>query len=117
MSQDMSEHHSRNWAMFCHLSALIGFLFPYGANLVGPLVVWLLKKDQFALVDQQGRESLNFQITWTIAFIIAKILVFVLIGVILIPAVYIAGIVLVIYASVKVKDGESFRYPFSLRIL
>ena len=59
------------WGMFCHLSALAGYIgIPFG-NIIGPLIIWMVKKEQFKFVDDQGKESLNFQITITIAAFIA----------------------------------------------
>lgn len=104
------------WGMLCHLSALAGLVIPFG-NLIGPLVVWLLKKNEIPFVDEQGKESLNFQILVTIAMLVCIALVFVCIGAILAPAVGIAAIVFVIIASVKANNGEHYRYPINLRLI
>ena len=106
-----------NWAMACHLSALSGFVIPFG-NIIGPLVIWLIKKDTMPLVDQHGKESLNFQITVLIAAVISFILMFVLIGMLLIVVVGIGALVLTIMASVKVANGDTgYRYPWALRLI
>lgn len=76
----------RTWAMLCHLSALAGFIIPMG-SIIGPLIVWLVKKDEMPLVAEHGRKSLNFQITMLIAYIVCFILMFAVIGVILLPIV------------------------------
>lgn len=86
-------------------------------NLIGPLIVWLIKKDTMPFVDDQGKESLNFQITVTIAAIICGILVFVLIGIPLLFAVGIAALVLTIMAGIKANEGASYRYPFAIRLI
>src|ERR1700680_445708 len=76
---DRLQSEARTWAMLCHLSSISGFIgVPFG-HIVGPLIVWLVKKDQFPLVDDQGKESLNFQISMTIYGIVAGVLCFVLI--------------------------------------
>jgi len=107
----------QNWAMVCHLSALSGFLIPFG-NLIGPLVVWLIKRGEMSLVDTHGKEALNFQITVTIALLICIPLMFVLIGIPLAFAIGIGALVLTIMAAVKVSNGElAYRYPFALRLL
>ncbi len=107
----------KKWAMICHLAALAGFVIPFG-NLLGPLVVWLIKKDTMPLVDRHGKESLNFQITVAIAAVIAATLIIVLIGFVLLPIVAIAALVLTIMASVKVSNGElDYKYPFAFRLL
>jgi len=107
----------QNWAMGCHLAALSGFVIPLG-NIVGPLVVWLIKKDTMPLVDQHGKEALNFQITVLIAFVICLVLTLVLIGVVLMFVVGIGALVLTIMAEVKVSNGQfDYKYPFTLRLI
>ncbi len=107
----------QNWAMLCHLSALAGFVFPFG-NLIGPLVVWLLKRAEMPQVERHGKESLNFQISVTIAALLCIPLMFILIGIPLIFAVGIGALVLTVMATVKVSNGDfEHRYPFTLRLL
>ncbi|MFZ5656614.1 MAG: DUF4870 domain-containing protein [Pseudomonadota bacterium] len=106
----------RQWAMFAHLSALAGFVIPAG-NIIAPLVIWLLKKDTMPFVADQGRESLNFQITVLIAVVAAAFLVVVLIGFLLLPLIALAALVLVIIASIKANEGVAYRYPFTLRLI
>ncbi|MDQ6646589.1 MAG: DUF4870 domain-containing protein, partial [Pseudomonadota bacterium] len=76
----------RQWAMFAHLSALIGLVIPLG-DILGPLVIWLIKKDTIPRVDDQGKEALNFNITVAIAALVGWILMFVLIGFLVLAAV------------------------------
>jgi len=102
--------------MFSHLTAFAGYLMPFG-NLVGPLIVWLIKKDQMPFVDHQGKESLNFQITMTIAAAISGLLFVVVIGIFMLVAVVILNIVFVIVASVKANDGVAYRYPMCIRLI
>ncbi len=102
--------------MACHLSALAGFVVPFG-SIIGPLVVWLMKREESSFVDRQGKESLNFQITMLIAFLISLVLVFVLIGFLLIAAVAIFDLIMIIVATIKASEGEDFRYPVSLRLV
>ena len=107
----------QNWAMFCHLAALSGFVIPLG-NVLGPLIVWLIKKDTMPLVNQHGKEALNFQITVLIAFVICIVLTLVLIGFLLMFVVGIGALVLTIMAAVKVSNGEfDYKYPFALRLV
>ena len=107
----------RTWAMACHLGALAVFLsLPLG-NLIVPLVIWLVKKDEFPLVDDQGKESLNFQITVTIAAIPIVLLCFVLVGIPLLIALGIYTLVYVIIAAVKANEGARYRYPVTLRLI
>jgi uncharacterized Tic20 family protein len=106
----------RNWGMIAHLSALAGFVIPLG-NILGPLVVWLMKKDSMPHVDREGKEALNFNISIAIYAIVSAILILVLIGLLLLVAVGIAWLVLVIMASVRTSSGESYTYPFTLRFI
>ncbi|HEY9601589.1 MAG TPA: DUF4870 domain-containing protein [Allocoleopsis sp.] len=154
MTQD-NDQVARTWAMWCHLSALawlplillgsIGILLPIPfLNIVGPLIVWLTKKEQHPFIDAHGKESLNFQISFTIYGVIAAIVFFFVIAVTcgvglsntsssqllsqigLVLAVVggvcslIVGIlqlVLIIFAAIKAKKGELYHYPFTLRFL
>ena len=112
---DRLQSEARTWAMLCHVSALTGFIgIPFG-HLIGPLIFWTIKKDQFPLVDDQGKESLNFQLSMTLYGIVAGILCFVLIGIPLLIALLIADVVLVIIASVEANQGHLYRYPITIR--
>lgn len=103
--------------MLCHLLALTMFVgVPFG-NLLGPLVMWLIKKEEFPLVDTEGKKALNFQISMTIYFIGAFILCFVLIGIPLLAALLVAELILVVIASVKTQNNEAFEYPLSIKFL
>ncbi len=107
---------NKNWAMLCHLSAFVGYFFPFG-NIIGPLVIWLMKKDEIPAVDEHGKESLNFQISTTIYAIIASALILVAVGILLLPIVIIMQVVFVIIASLKANNGESYRYPLTIRFI
>jgi len=114
---EAEDKRSRMWATFCHLSAL-SFLIgvPLG-NILGPLIFWLIKKDEFPFVDGEGKESLNFQISMTIYGFIAFLLCFVMIGFVLLIGLFIAEIVLVILASISANRGESYSYPCTIRFI
>jgi uncharacterized Tic20 family protein len=107
---------ARMWAMLCHLSALAGFIVPFG-SIIGPLIIWLIKKDDMPIVDIQGKKALNFQITMAIAYLVCFILIFAVIGLILMPIVAIFSFVMVVIASVKANDGKEFNYPLSLNLI
>ena len=107
---------ARTWDMLCHLTALAGFIIPFG-NLLGPLVIWLMKKNEIPSVDAHGKESLNFQISIWIYVIISGILVLVLIGFVLLIAVGLLSLICVIIASVKASNGVPYRYPLTIRFL
>ncbi|GHC13367.1 DUF4870 domain-containing protein [Cerasicoccus arenae] len=112
-----SEKDARLWNMLCHLSALAMFTSIPLANILGPLIVWLIKKNEIPSVDQHGKEALNFQISMAIYMAIAAILIFVGIGVILLPVLAIADLILVIIASVKANNGEPYQYPITIRFI
>ncbi|MFN0109168.1 MAG: DUF4870 domain-containing protein [Blastocatellia bacterium] len=107
----------KTWGMLAHLSALLGYLIlPFG-NIIAPLVIWLVKKDQSQFVADQAKESLNFQISLMIYAVIAGVLVLVVIGIFLLIALYIFGLVMTIVGSVKANNGVQYRYPFTIRLI
>ncbi len=107
---------ARLWATAAHLSGLIGLAVPFG-HVVGPLVVWLLKRDELPFVAEQGREAVNFQITATIALAVAPASFCVGVGIVLLPAVGTLTVVFVIVAAVKANGGRHYRYPVSIRFI
>lgn len=106
----------RTWAMFAHLSAFAGHIIPFG-HIAGPLVIWLLKKDELPLVNDQGKEALNFQITMTLAFAAGIALAFLLIGFFILPVIWLFDIIFTIVATVKANEGVAYRYPLCLRLI
>ena len=102
--------------MFAHLSALSGVVIPFG-NIIGPLVVWQIKKDTLPFAADQGKEALNFNITMLIAAFIGFLLTFVLIGLVLLPLIGIAWLVFTILAGIKANEGVAYRYPYALRLI
>ena len=111
-----SSKEERNWAMGCHLASFAGFLIPFG-NIIGPLVVWLIKKEEFPPVADQGKEAVNFQITVALMGIVCAMLILVFIGLLLLPVLAIYWIVFTIIATMKANEGECYRYPFTLRLI
>ncbi|MEM1223913.1 MAG: DUF4870 domain-containing protein [Verrucomicrobiota bacterium] len=107
----------RNWAMFGHLSALIGYLGIPFANIIAPLIIWQIKKEDMPFAAEQARECLNFQISMSIYFIISFILTFIVIGVFLMGAIVILNLVLTIIAGLKANEGKSYEYPFAIRLV
>jgi len=112
----MVTQEERSWGVLLHLSGLAGFVFPFG-NLIAPLVLWLIRKDRSTFLDDQGREALNFQISFSVYLILSAILIFVLIGFVLLPVVVITGLVLMIIAAVRANEGTWYRYPLIFRVL
>jgi uncharacterized protein len=107
----------RTWSVLCHASALLGLFFHFFGHLLGPLLVWLIKRDLSPVIDANGKESLNFQLSMLIYDIVAGILCIVLIGIPILIALWILNTVLVIIASVKTSNGEFYRYPLTIRFL
>jgi uncharacterized protein len=111
------ERKGRTWAMLSHLSALTLFVgIPFG-NLLGPLLVWLLKRNEYPQVDEHGKESLNFQLSMTIYALFAALLIIVLIGIPLLVVLAVIDAVLVVIASIKASNGEPYRYPLTIRLI
>ena len=108
---------AKRWASLCHIIALVGLIGNGVGFVLGPLVVWLMKKDEHPFIEEQGKESLNFQITMFIAAIVSGILTLVVIGFFLLIAVGIVMVVFPIIASIKASNGEHFRYPFTIRFI
>ena len=118
----------RQWAMFAHLSVLLGGLVTSGwagsvGFFIGPLVIWLMKKDTMPFVSDQAKEALNFAITVSIACVVLVMLTILSLGIgalLTIPlmmAIGIAALVLVIIAAIKANEGVAYRYPFALRLV
>lgn len=114
----------RQWAMFAHLSALLGALLTGGIGVfAGPLVIWLIKKESMPFVDDQGKEALNFNITIAIVGVALVILTVVTLGIgilLTLPvglAVTVAWLVLTVIAAIKSSEGVSYRYPLTLRLI
>ncbi|MEI2796038.1 DUF4870 domain-containing protein [Pseudoxanthomonas sp. F11] len=102
----------RTMSLLAHLLGIV-------TGPIGALIIWLVSKDDASkgFVVDQSKEALNFQITVFIAIVISWILAFVLIGLLLMPLVGIANLVLCIIAGIKANNGESYRYPFALRLI
>jgi uncharacterized protein len=101
--------------MIAHLSALAGLVI--GLNWLGPLIVYLVKKDEHPFIADQSREALNFNLSVFLYIIASAILIIVVIGLILLPVVAIAWLILTIIAAVRANNGESYRYPLTIRLV
>ena len=105
---------AKGWAALSHLSAFVMFLGV--PALIGPFAVWLWKRDD-AYVDQQGKEALNFNISFLIYGIVSAFLILILVGLVLLPIVFVTWFILVIVAAVKASAGEDYQYPFTIRFI
>ena len=123
----LATQHERGAAMLCHLSALAGFFVPFGA-ILGPLLFWLLKRRSSALVDEHGRRSLDFQITWQIVTLLSLVAIIVggaafhaglvvLLGMLFFLALQLGTALLALWAAIRANEGKPFHYPLSIPFL
>jgi uncharacterized Tic20 family protein len=98
------------WAMFCHLAGLCAFAIPFVGNIVGPLILWQIKKDEYPFVDEQGKEAVNFRL-------ISVALSFVCVGIFLLAAVGVVDLVFLLIATVKANSGQHYHYPLTIRFI
>jgi uncharacterized protein len=107
----------RTWGMLAHLSALAGFILPPLGIIVGPLVVYFVRRDESPWVAAHAKEALNFNISVMIAGVVCALLLLVFIGILLLTALFIAWLVMTLIAAIKASEGESYRYPLSIRFI
>ncbi|HEY9418562.1 MAG TPA: DUF4870 domain-containing protein [Candidatus Udaeobacter sp.] len=117
MESSTSSRDVRTWNVLCHATALAGFFVPWAGHILGPLVVWLAKRTDSTEIDENGKESLNFQISMLIYNVIAGVLCLVLIGFIILAILHILNLVLVIVASIQASEGKFYRYPMTIRLI
>lgn len=108
----MPTEDERTWGLLAHLSGLIAGLIALPP--LGPLVVWLMKKDQSPFVADQAKEALNFQITLIIAILVCFVTC---IGAILVPIVAVGGLVFAIIGGMEANKGVYYRYPYTIRLV
>jgi uncharacterized Tic20 family protein len=108
---------ARSWAALCHASALLGVVIHFPGHLLGPLIVWLYKRDDSPELDAHGKEALNFQISMLIYNVIAAVFCLVLIGFLFLAILWVLNAIFVIIASIQASDGKFYRYPMTIRFL
>ncbi len=113
---DGSTPEERQWSMICHISAMLMYVTVIG-GFIAPLVIWLLKREEMPLVNDQGKETLNFQITILLALVASVILMLVLIGWLLFWGVLLFHFIATIVAAVKSSEGVRYRYPLCWRVI
>jgi uncharacterized protein len=133
------EQNVRTWAMLCHLSALAGLIFGWLGNILGPLLVWQIKKNEMPEIEPYGKEALNFQLTILIINIIAGIVLFGFMGaafgighiwrnpfalwgggfgiVSILAIINLVAWILAVIAGIKANNGEFYKYPFAIRFI
>src|SRR6056297_2201348 len=106
----------QTWGVLLHASAFCGLLVPFG-NVLGPLLVWLIKRDESRFIDESGKNALNFQLTWTMLMLGALLSLLVGVGLLLVPAVGVAWLVIVVLATVRASEKEVYEYPLTLDLV
>jgi uncharacterized protein len=107
----------RTWGMLAHLSALLGVVVPLIGCVLGPLAVWIGRRDDSPFVEAQAKEALNFNISVFLGSIVCSLLMLVFIGFILGAALFVAWLVMTLIAAIRASEGIPYRYPFSLRLV
>ncbi|MHC4224148.1 MAG: DUF4870 domain-containing protein [Planctomycetota bacterium] len=115
--EEQEAKQARTWAMLCHLAGISMYVGVPVGNIVGPLVIWLIKKDEYRLVDEQGKIALNFQISWAIYIAGAIFLSLFLIGIPILIVLVILQFILTIVGAVKVNNHQPWSYPISFNFL
>ncbi len=107
----------RTWAMLAHLSSFLGWIGIPFANLIAPFVMWQMKKEEMPFGSSQAKECLNFQISMTLYAIISGILCLILIGFVMLLALFVFDIIITIIAAIKANEGNAYRYPLTIRFI
>ena len=108
--KQMPESESRKWLTWLHLSGLFVLLVP-------PLIIWVLKKDEVPEMDKHGRDVMNFQISMWIYLFAASAMIFLAIGILILPLLGIFSTFVIIINTVRVTNGNSYKYPLSIRFM
>jgi len=111
-----AQREERQWAMFSHLGTFAAFIIPFG-NIIAPLIIWQIKKDESQFVVQHSKESLNFQISLMIYGLASAMLVLVLVGILLLFGLIVFNIIAVVIAGIKANEGACYRYPMTIRFI
>lgn len=117
LSSEELEKQSRQWAMLLHLSALLGYGPVPVAGLFAPIIVWQLKKSELPAIDEHGRNAVNWMISSLIYLVVSSVLTAIVIGIPLLLAVIVCGVVFPIIAGVKASNGEVWKYPLTIEFI
>jgi len=107
----------RTWCAFIHASALLGVIFHFPGHLLGPLILWLIKRDDSPELDAHGKEAVNFQISMLIYNVVAAIFCLILVGFAFLVVLWVLNTVFVIIAAIQASDGKFYRYPMTIRFI
>ena len=107
----------RTWGILVHASGYVGLVMPIVGNTIVPLIIWLIKKEESEFVDANGKNAVNFQISWSIYLILAAFSVVILIGFVLLPLVALGWFVLIGVASINTSNDQVYSYPLTIRFV
>ncbi len=112
-----NDKNARMWGMLCHLSALSLYIgIPFG-NIIGPVLIWQIKKEEFPILDEHGKAVLNFQLSMIIYIAISFLLSFVIIGIVFLLILGVLNLVFTIIGSIKANEGTVYSYPLTIKII
>lgn len=100
------------WGMFAHMSFLLTFVI--GVSCIAPLIIWMIKKDSSAFIEDQAKEALNFQLSSLIAILVCSVTC---VGAVLLPVIVVGGVVYGIIGGMAANRGEIYRYPYTFRMI
>ncbi len=103
----------QTWGVLVHAGGFAGLAVPFG-NVIAPLVVWLLKKDETRFVDESGIRALNFQLTWSIVLLVTALSVLAGVGLLLFPLAVLGWLTLTVLGTVEASRGEVYDYPLTI---
>jgi uncharacterized protein len=106
----------RTWGMAAHLAALAFFIIPFG-NILGPLIVLLVKREHSTFVASHAKEALNFNITFVMGALVCCLLLQFSIGILFGAVIFVFWLVMTIVAALKANEGAAYRYPFAVRLV
>jgi uncharacterized protein len=115
-TEEFTSSSERSWGAIAHLSALCGLIIPLG-NIWGPLVVWLVKRNELPMVNDEGKEALNFQISVTLYLLLCIPAMLIGIGGILFVVILFGALFLMVKAAISASRGEMYSYPFTMRLI
>ena len=107
----------RTWGMLAHLSALAGLVLPLIGIVLGPLAVWLTRRDESEFVAAHAKAALNFNITVLLGALACLLLMLVFVGILLGTALFVFWLAMTLIAAIKASEGQTYHYPFSLRLV
>ncbi len=107
----------RTWCALCHASALLGVLLHFPGHLLGPLIVWLIKRGDSPEINEHGKEALNFQISMLLYNLVAGVFCLILVGFVFLAILWVLNAIFVVIASIQASDGKFYRYPMTIRFI